>query len=357
MSSIRLTLLLTFATLLPADQVDDIVKSEMAQQHIPGLALAVMKDGRIIRSAGYGLANIELNVAVTPKTVFKIGSISKQFLASATMILVQDGKLRLDDSVQKYLEDAPATWSPITIRQLLSHTNGLIREGPAFEALKAQPDIQVIRSAYPAALLFSPGDQWRYSNIGYFSIAEILSRVSGKSWPDFVDEKIFRPAAMTSTRTTTWQELVPNRAEGYEWQDGKMQRALEYIALRPSGAFISTVEDLVKWDAALYTESPLTKASREQMWTAIPLNDGRSSAYGLGWEIQTRAGKRSVHHGGTLSGFRSHIARFPEERLSFVVLTNGGHVNPDRVLWKLAAVWLPGVDQAPSNGRPVEPAR
>ncbi len=349
--------LLALAGFIHADQVDDIVKAEMTRQHIPGLALAVMKDGHVIRSNGYGLANVELNVPVTTRTVFKIGSVSKQFLASAMMILVQEGKVSLDDSVRKFLEDAPPAWSGITIRHLLSHTSGLVREGPAFEALKAQPDIQVIRSAYPLTLLFAPGEQWRYSNTGYFTIAEIVSRLSGEPWPAFLEKRIFGPLQMTATRTTSWEDIVQNRAGGYEWRDGKLRHALELLALRPSGALLSTVEDYAKWDAALYTESPLTTASRERMWTPVMLNDQTSSAYGFGWEVQTRGGKRSVHHGGTLSGFKSHVARFPEEHLSFVVLTNGGHVQPDRVLWKIAAVWLPGVDQAPPNGRPaVQPA-
>ena len=347
-----LLLLFSLTGLLLADQVDDIVKSEMAQQHIPGLALAVMKDGKIIRSGGYGLANVELNVPVTTQTVFKIGSVSKQFLASGMMILIQDGKVSLDDPVQKYLEDAPLTWNGITVRRLLSHTSGLVREGQAFDALKAQPDIQVIRSAYPQALLFAPGEQWRYSNVGYFTAAEILSRVSGQPWQAFLEQRIFGPLNMTATRTTTWQDIVLNRADGYEWQTGKLRRAMEYIALRPSGAFISNVEDYARWDAALYTDAPLTKASRDQMWAAVMLNDQTSSAYGLGWEIQARGGKHSVHHGGSLSGFKSHVARFPDDRLSFVVLTNGGHVIPQRVLWKVAAVLLPGVDKGPDNGRP-----
>lgn len=189
----RLAVLFVAVAGLFADQVDDIVKSEMAQQHIPGLALAVMKDGHIIRSGGYGLANIELNVPVTPRTVFKIGSVSKQFLAAAMMILVQDGKVSLNDHVSKYLDDAPPAWNGITIRQLLSHTSGLVREGPAFEALKAQPDIQVIRSAYPLALVFSPGDKWQYSNIGYFTSAEIIARVAGEPWPAFLEQHTSDP--------------------------------------------------------------------------------------------------------------------------------------------------------------------
>ena len=179
-------LAILFAGLLAADRVDDIVQAQMASQHIPGLALAVMKDGRVIKSVGYGLANVELNVPVTPASVFKIGSVSKQFLASAVMILVQDGKVRLEDPVQKYLEDAPESWRGITLRHLLSHTSGLTREGPAFDPLKPQPDIDVIRSAYPLALVFPPGKGWQYCNLGYFTIAEIIHRVSGEPWPDFL---------------------------------------------------------------------------------------------------------------------------------------------------------------------------
>ncbi len=341
-------LAILFSGLLVADRVDDIVQSQMASQHIPGLALAVIKDGHVIRSAGYGLANVELNVPVTSSSVFKIGSVSKQFLASAVMILVQDGQLRLEDPVQKYLEDAPESWRGITLRHLLSHTSGITREGPAFDALKPQPDIDVIRSAYPLPLLFAPGHGWQYCNVGYFTIAEIIHRVSGEPWPDFVSKRIFQPLGMKASRTTTWRDTVPNRAAGYDWVDGVLYREKDNLALRPSGAFLSTVEDLAKWDAALYTDAPLRKETRERMWTPVAKTSDKPSSpsYGLGWDIEERGGKRVVHHGGSLTGFKAYFARFPEERLSFVVLTNLSAARPNEILWKVAAVWLPGVDQA-----------
>jgi D-alanyl-D-alanine carboxypeptidase len=151
---------------LLAGQVDDIVKAEMARQHIPGVAIAVMKDGRVIRSAGYGMANLELNVAVTPRAAFKIGSISKQFLASGIMILAQDGKLRVTNKVSQYLPDAPSAWRGVTLRHLMSHTGGLTCEGPGFDPLKEQPDIQVIRSAYAVCWSSSraPGGSTRTSD-------------------------------------------------------------------------------------------------------------------------------------------------------------------------------------------------
>ena len=339
----RIVYIIPFCWLAVADPVDDIVRSDMAEQHVPGLALAVMRDGRIIRGAGYGLANVELNVPVSTRSVFKIGSVSKQFLAAAAMILVQDGRLSLDDRVQRFLPDAPETWQAITIRRLLSHTGGLVREGPAFDSLKIRPDIDIIRSAYPVPLDFPPGTKWQYSNLGFFTVAEIIARVSGEPWPDFLAERIFRRLHMDATRTTTAREIVPHRADGYVFRNGKLERAQEYLALRPSGALLSTVEDLALWDAALYTNSPLTGASREQMWTPVELPNSPSE-YGLGWTLDRRGGRRCVHHGGSLPGFRAHFARFPEERLSFVVLTNGDGAHPDRTLFRIAAHWLSGVD-------------
>jgi CubicO group peptidase (beta-lactamase class C family) len=349
---IRLVLGLVIAGLLYADPVDDIVKAVMAEQHIPGVALAVVKDGHIIRSAGYGLANVEPNVPVTPHSVFKVGSVSKQFLASGMMLLVQDGKVRLDDPVRKYFEDAPAAWDGIQIRNLLSHTSGLPTEGLAFDPLKEQADILVIRSSFQGALLFAPGEKWHYSNLAYFTAAEILARVSAEPWPDFLNSRIFRPFRMDSTRTTSPTDLIANRSDGYEWADGKTMRAREYLALRPSGAFVSTVEDLAKWDAALYTDEPLTKTTREQMWTPITLNNGHSSGYGLGWEVRTRAGNRVVYHGGALPGFRAFFARFPEARVSVIVLANSSQSKPADIGWKVASLWLPGVehDTEPASG-------
>ena len=337
--------------LASADTVDDIVRADMAAQHIPGVALAVMRDGKIIRAGAWGIANLELNVPVTTRSVFKIGSVSKQFIASAAMILVQEGKLSLDDPVRKFFPDAPEAWSPIVLRRLLSHTAGLVREGPAFDPLKTQPDADIIRSAFPLALVFTPGAKWQYSNLGFFTVAEIVSRISGEPWPDFVSERIFRPAGMTATRTTTVRDLVPDRADGYVWHDGRQERAAEYIAVRPSGAFLSTVEDMARWDAALYTDQPLTQATRERMWTPVRFNDGKPADYGLGWSLNRRGGKRIVHHGGALPGFRAHFARFPEDHLSFVILTNGDAAKPDRTLWRIAAQWLPGVETDPNQPR------
>ena len=165
----------------------------MERQHLPGLSLIVIKDQKIVKSEGYGLANVELNVPATPQTVYKIGSVSKQFIAAGVMLLVNDGKVGLDDPVSKYLEGTPQSWSTITVRHLLTHTSGIVREAPGFDPLKVQADADVIKTAYDLPLRFTPGEKWEYCNVGYFSLAEIIRKVSGKPWGDFLNDRLFAP--------------------------------------------------------------------------------------------------------------------------------------------------------------------
>jgi D-alanyl-D-alanine carboxypeptidase len=187
--------------------VDDYIQAQMQKQHIAGLSLAVVKDGKILKAKGYGLANVETNTPATPETVYKIASISKQFLAAGIMMLAQDGKLGLDDKISKYLEGTPEAWKDITIRHLLAHTSGLVEDPPGFDPFKPQPDTDVVKSAYSTKLLFAPGEKWSYSNLGYFALGEIIHKVSGKPWSEFVTERVFAPAKMAATRATTTTDI------------------------------------------------------------------------------------------------------------------------------------------------------
>src|SRR5262245_1956302 len=252
-----------------ADQVDDFVNAEMKKQHIPAVSIAVVKSGAVVKAEGYGLADVENDIAARPDTVFKIGSVSKQFLATGIMLLVQDGKVGLDDKVSKYLEGTPETWNEVTVRRLLTHTAGLVREGPGFDPYKVQPDIDVIKTAYPLALEFAPGDRYQYSNLGYFALAEIIRTVSGKPWDQFLGERVFAPLGMTATRATTVAQIVPNRADGYAWSNDVLQNTQNWPAVRPSGAFLSTVLDLAKWEAALLTDRVLSASTKAAMWTPV----------------------------------------------------------------------------------------
>ena len=338
-----LVILVVATVVAKADKVDDYVRAEMQRQHIPGTSIAVLKDGKIMKAEGYGLANVELNVPARPETVYKIGSVSKQLIATGIMILIQDGKLSLDDKISKFLEDAPDTWKEITVRHLLTHTSGLVREAPGFDPLKIQDDADVIKTAYPLPLRFAPGEKWEYCNVGYFSLAEIIRKVSGKPWGDYLTERLFLPLEMNATRTTTMTEIVQNRANGYVWRDRKLQNASTYFALRPSGAFLSSVLDLAKWDAALYADKILKQSTLSQVWTPVRLNSGATHPYGFGWELSTVGGHKLVHHGGSLPGFRAQISRFVDDKLSVVVLTNGDNADPNLIALGIAALYIPGL--------------
>jgi D-alanyl-D-alanine carboxypeptidase len=198
----------------------------------------------------------------------------------------------------------------------------------------------LIKSAFAAPLDFPIGTKYQYCNVCYFTLADIIARSSGKPWDALLAERIFAPLGMTSTRTTTTSALVPHRARGYVWQKEHYVNAEEYIAVRPSGAFLSTVMDLAKWDAALNTDRVLTRASRETMSTPVQLRDGRTHPYGFGWIVDSFDGRRRVHHGGSLPGFRAEMARFPDDSLSVIVLTNADAAIPLEIVGGLARMYL-----------------
>ena len=328
-----LLLALTFACAAAAtsraQDIDDFVKGWMETQHVPGVAIAVIRNGSIVKAQAYGLADVEHRIPARPDTVFKIGSVSKQFIATGIMLLVQDGKVALGDKAGKYLEGTPATWDAITVRHLLTHTAGLAREAPGFDPYKLQPDVDVIRTAYPVPLRFSPGARYEYSNVGYFVLAEIIHKVSGKAWSEFLGERVFTPLGMTATRVTTLAEIVTNRARGYAWRAGRLQNEDDWPAVRPSGAFLSTIQDLAKWEAALLGEQVLKKTSKTEMWTPVTLNDGRTFPYGFGWQLDDwpagaprPTGIPMIRHGGSMNGFRAGYSRWPSQGLTVIVLTN-----------------------------------
>lgn len=324
------------------DTVDQFIGAAMAERHIPGVALAVLRGGKTIRAQGYGLADLEHEIPVTPDTVFKIGSVSKQLLAAGILLLAQDGRLNIDDPVAKYVDGAPESWRGISLRHFLTHTSGVVREGPAFDPLKIQPDRLVIASAFSLPLAFPPASKYQYCNVCYFALADIIAQVSGNPWDEFLAERVFRPLGMTSTRTTTTTALVRRRARGYTWRESGHVNAAEFLAIRPSGAFLSTVLDLAKWAAALDDDRVLTKASRDAMWTAMRLSGGSSANYGFGWQIDTVDGRRRVHHGGSLPGFRAELARFPDDHITVIVLTNADSAQPDTIAAGVARIYLSG---------------
>ena len=341
-SAVLIAVWLGATATVAADPTDDFVRAQMKRQRIPGLALAVVKDGVVIKAEGYGVADRKTAAPVTPDTVFKIASVSKQFMATGIMLLVQDGRVRLDDDVGRYLPDVPASWAGITVRHLLSHTSGLQRGAPGWTTASSN-DAEDIRSAYPVPLRFAPGTKWEYSNLGYTVLAEIIARVSGRSWPEFMTARVFRPAGMLATRTTTVTEPVPNRASGYTDND-RLLEAPDWAAVRPSGGFLSTVRDLARWDAVLYGDSILSEASRRAMWTATTLADGSSALYGFGWIINRPGARRQVWHSGDLPGFKAQLHRYLDDRVTVIVLINLDDADDDTIAAGVAELHLPDRD-------------
>jgi len=345
--SARLVLLIALcfgaATTVAADPTDDFVRQQIKRQRIPGVAIAVVRDGAVIKEGGYGVADLKTGTPVTPDTVFKIASVSKQFMAAGIMLLVQDGRVRLDDPVGRHMPEVPGSWAGITIRHLLSHTSGLPREAPGW-APSSTSDAADIRTAFSTPLRFAPGTKWEYSNLGYTVAGEIIVRVSGRPWPEFMTERVFRPAGMLATRTTTITEAIPNRAAGYSDND-RLLEAQDWAAVRPGGGFLSTVRDLARWDAVLYGDSILAEASRREMWTAMALADGSSALYGLGWFIHRPGARRQVWHSGGMPGFKAQLHRYLDDRVTVIVLINLDDADDDTIASGIAELYLPNRDQ------------
>jgi CubicO group peptidase (beta-lactamase class C family) len=322
-----------------ADQADDFVQSQMKMFHLHGISVAVVKNGQIIKAQGYGVADDEGRTPAQTDTVYKIGSVSKQFIATGIMLLVRDGRVGLDDPIGKFIEGTPAAWTPITVRHLMTHTAGLLRESPGFDANKVISDADVLKAAYRAPLLFTPGQKYEYSNVGYYALAEIIRIASGRPWQEYIEEKVFQPAGLSIVPTNT-RNPIANKARGYDGRHNT-NLAADWVALRPSGAFLSTVLDLAKWDAVLYTDRVLTDAERQQMYAPARLNDGTTAAYGFGWHVESRNGRRFVWHGGGMPGFSSQFVRYIDDGISVITLTNGTDVDSGAIANGLARMYLP----------------
>lgn len=319
--------------------VDDFVLKFMQDAHIPGLSVAVIKDGSILDAKGYGMANLETSTPATAMTVYKTASLSKMVIADAVLLLEQAGKLTLDDKVSRYLDDTPESWKEITIRNLLTHTSGIVRDPSDYHPYREQPLMDVIGSAYAVPLKFQPDEGWLYSNIGYYALAEIITKASGKPWEQFIAEKLFIPAYMSSTRTTTAIDIIPNRARGYHWTGQGQINAEDWIAVRPSGAFLSTVLDLAKWDAFLNHGSPVSEANRKLSWTSATLKNGEKADYGFGWDVSSFLTHSRIHHDGQFPGFRADYERLDNGKLTIIVLANSDHVSLESFALKIAGFY------------------
>jgi CubicO group peptidase (beta-lactamase class C family) len=329
-------------------KVDEYIRAEMQAQQIPGLALAVIKDGKTVIARGYGLANVEHQVPVKPETIFQSGSTGKQFTATAVMMLVEEGKLSLDDKITKYFPDGPEAWQKITVRHMLTHTSGMTDYPQDFDLRRDYAEDDLYQRIKPIPLAFQPGEKWSYSNLAYVMLGILIHKVSGKFYGDFLQERIFKPLEMTTARIISESDIVPNRAAGYRVANGQLKNqdwVSPSLNTTADGALYLTIYDMAKWDAALYTEKLLKKSSLEQMWTAVKLNDGKTHPYGFGWALGQVRGHRVIEHGGAWQGFKAQISRYVDDKLTVIVLANQIRTNQSKLAHGVAALFNPDLAQ------------
>jgi len=321
------------------------VKAEMQRQHIPGLSLMVIRHGKIIRAEGFGLANVELQVPVKPESVFQSGSMGKQFTATAVMMLVEEGKIGLEDPLTKYFPDAPAAWKHVTVRELLSHTAGFGDYPKDFDMRKDWTEDEELKLIESVPLAYPPGTSWAYSNFGYVTLGILIHRVTGEFYGDFLQQRIFQPLSMTSTRIITEADIVPNRSAGYRLVKGELKNQ-EWVSpvvnTTADGSLYFTTLDLEKWDSALYTEKLLKRSDLDLMWTVVKLKDGKPNKgnYGFGWFVEQRNGHRCIQHDGSWQGFETAIDRYVDDQLTVVALDNLAESEPGKITQHVAEMYL-----------------
>ena len=306
----------------------------------PGAAVIVTRDGEVLFRKGYGLASVELGVPIDAGMVFEIGSMTKQFTAVAVMMLVESGDVGLDDEVSKHLPDYDTGGKAITIRHLLTHTSGVpdltdMEEWAKRRRERLTPDEEIaFFSGKP--LDFEPGEEHRYSNSNYILLGRVVEVASGMPWSQFIGERIVGPLGMEHTGVDDGIEIVPGLVGSYKKSEGKLVHPDLIDMSQPwaAGALYSNVDDLAKWDAALYTDALLSGASVEQCFTPAVLNNGQASDYGFGWAIEEFKGRKLIWHNGRVNGYLSHALRLPDERLYVAVLSNleDSNATPGRVI-------------------------
>ena len=321
--------------------VDRAVLAEMRAQQAPGLGIAVLKGDRVLLAKGYGMANIEQQVKVTPATMFQSGSLGKMFTAAGIMALVEDGRVALDSSIRVYLPDAPAAWQTVTIRHLLSHTSGIPDyTSSTFDYRRDYGDAELAKLAFAMPLEFAPGTRWNYSNSGYVVLGLVMNKLTGRRYWEFLRERIFAPAGMHTVRIISESEVVPHRASGYMLGAAGFQHQ-DWIAptlnTTADGSLLVSLTDLIAWSRVVRARTVLRGSSWEQILSPMTLNSGRPSAYGFGWFLDTVKGQRVNQHGGSWQGFRTQFTRFEGSDLTVIVLANGGYVAPDAIANRVAA--------------------
>jgi CubicO group peptidase (beta-lactamase class C family) len=334
-----------------ADPVDGYVRAEMKARGIPGLSLAVVKGGQVVKSEGYGVASLELDASATRDTIYEIGSISKQIAANAILLLVEDGKIRLDDPVSSYLDNPPARWAPITIRHVLTHTAGLADFDTGdigFSYRREYSAREFVDLLGRQPLQFAPGERWNYTN-AFPLVGMVVERAAGQPYVDFVEKRIFAALGLRSARFKRAGDVVPHRADGYLLKNGEYTHgeSARPMIIAANGGVMMSVADFAAWDIALTSGRLLKPESMAAMTSPVRLTSGKTVSHGLGWFMDTFNGHEfGAHWGTTVAGYSAVIRRYVNDGVTVIVLANvdeGGGFAVDAISKGVANIYVPGV--------------
>jgi CubicO group peptidase (beta-lactamase class C family) len=306
--------------------INRYVQAELARQRIPGLSLAVLRGDTVLLARGYGFANVELQVPASDSTVYQSGSMGKQFTAALVEMLVDHGQLRLDDLIGRWFPEGASVWRDVTVRRLLTHTAGIAEyTDSTFDYRRDYTEDELVKFAASRPLDFPPGERWSYSNTGYVLLGALIHRVSGRFYGDLLRDSVFAPLGMRDSRVISEADIVPNRAAGYRLEDGVLKNQ-EWVApllnTTADGALYFTIRDLTRWAVALNHRQVPSRSALDTAWTPVRLSDGAMFPYGFGWFLQTQRGQPRIAHSGSWQGFKTIIARYPDSKLTVIVLAN-----------------------------------
>jgi CubicO group peptidase (beta-lactamase class C family) len=347
--------------------LDRYIEAEMRRQKIPGISLAVAKDGKPLYVKSYGVATLEHDVKTRPDTVYQIGSIGKQFTAVAVMMLANEHKLDLDDPLSKYLPEVPASWSKVTLRSMLNHQSGIAQfttpDRQLLNLVHDYTDLELIQLASTQALDFEPGTNVSYSDTGYVLLGFVVNRVAGMFYGDFLQQRVFKPLGMNNTRVISDKDIVPNRASGYEQADSGELYNQTYVSpalnRTADGSLYSTVMDLMRWDRALYGDAVLPQAQLERMWRIDAHRDGQRPLYhfGYGFENNRLRGHRLVEYDGNWQGFQAVMSRYVDKKLTVILLTNLSLCRTEQLGHAVAGFIDPDLKPYPNSIADSDPAK
>lgn len=319
----------------------DRVMSEMFEGNGTGGVALVVKDGDILYRKAFGMADLELGVKMTPENILRIGSITKQFTAVAILKLMEEKKLDLQDDITKYIKDYPTQGHLITIEHLLTHTSGIkditrMKTWSIDLMKKRFTPTEKIDFFKNEPMNFAPGEKYKYSNSGYILLGYIIETVSGKKYSEYIEDNLFKPLGMTNSFYGSTSNIIPNRAKGYQKQEGYYKNANYLDMSNPyaAGSLLSTVDDLHTWNRALFSYKVLSKSTLDKAHSPYKLNNGALTGYGYGWNINNK-GTKVISHGGSVSGYLTFSLYLPQKDIFVAIFSNCNCKRPRKIAAKL----------------------